>query len=35
MYYYLATGDISQASAYASITDIVDEEELHYVEKVG
>lgn len=34
MYYYLATGDISQASAYASITDIVHEEELRYVEKV-
>ena len=34
MYYYLETGDISQASAYASITDIVHEEELRFVEKV-
>lgn len=35
MYYYLATGDISQASAYASIADICNEEELGYVEKVN
>lgn len=34
MYYYLATGDINQASAYASIADIPNQEELNYVEKV-
>ena len=34
MYYYVATWDINQASAYASIVDIPNREELNYVEKV-
>ena len=34
MYYYVATGEINQASAYASIADIPTGEELNYVEKV-
>jgi hypothetical protein len=34
MFYYFATGDIGQASAYASIADIFNDEELYYVEKV-
>lgn len=34
MYYYITTGDISQASAYASVNDIYNEEEMTYVQKV-
>ena len=34
MYYYIATSDINQASAYASIKDVHNEEEMKYIEKV-
>ena len=34
MYYYLTSGDINQAAAYASTVDISNKEELSYVEKV-
>ena len=34
MYYYVATSDINQAAAYASLYDVYDEAELMYVNKV-
>lgn len=35
MYYYVATADINQAAAYASVCDIFDDHELSYVKKVN
>ena len=35
MYYYVATADINQAAAYASICDVFDEADLMYVKKVN